>query len=135
MSDGSWDLQKVVFGLLEMALDVRVYAPAPQNAKLPYVDIAESDATSDDVQCRRGLDETLTIHVWTPLGRPAGSQALAKQIMSTIRDALHAKALEVPGRSSAFAFVTASRLFADDDDAAMHGVVTLRVNHHGPEEG
>ena len=131
MPDGSWELQKAVYDALSAALSVPVHSGAPQDAALPYVDIGETDALPDDVQGRDGAEETLTIHVWTVYG----SQKPAKDIISAIHDALHAQRLVVDGRSAAFAHVTGRRLFADDDDVAWHGIVTLRINHYGPQEG
>lgn len=134
MSDGSWELQQAVFGLLDSLTPALasggIHASAPQNQPAPYVEIGESDAISADVQCRAGLEETLTLHVWTK----AGSQKLAKEIMSRIRETLHSRSLPVEGRSSALAFVRDTRLFEDADGEHLHGVVTLRVTHHGPKE-
>lgn len=130
MSDGSWELQQAVFGALSV-LSTPVYALAPQNAELPYVEIGETDSIDADVQQRAGVEETLTLHVWTKFG----SQQQAKSIISDIRGALHATNLTVTGRSYAYATVTGSRIFPDADDSSLHGVVTLRVNHYGPEEG
>lgn len=131
MSDGSWQLQQTVFGLLDGALNMAVLANAPQDTPVPYVDIGESDALPDDVQCVAGLIETLTLHVWTAFG----SQKQAKQEISLIRQTLHGRKLNVAGRAFALAAVTGSRLFPDGDNEFLHGVITLRVNHYGPEEG
>lgn len=129
MSDGSFELQTAIFALLnDLSPELAsggVHAPAPQNNPLPYVEIGESDAVDADVQCRQGLDETVTIHVWTD----PGSQKSAKEIISRIRGALHAQNLTVSGRSSAFAVVSGTRVFTDDDDQSIHGVVTLSVSH------
>lgn len=135
MSDGSWELQQAVFALLD-GLDPPlagggVHAPAPQNQALPFVEIGESDAVPADVQCRAGLEETITVHVWTE----TGSKKPAKGIMSRVRGALHGRRLAVAGRASALANVAATRLFEDADGEALHGVLTLRVIHHGPKEG
>jgi hypothetical protein len=134
MSDGSFELQGAIFsalnGLSPALAAGGVHAPAPQNTALPYVEIGESDAVVADVQCRQGLGETVTIHVWTA----PGSQKTAKQIMSRIRDALHAKDLTVGGRDSAFAIVSSTRVFTDDDEESIHGVVTVTVNHFGQKE-
>jgi len=135
MSDGSWELQQAVYAALAEGsppvVSVPVLANAPQDEPVPYVDIGESDALPADVQCRDGLEETITIHIWTKFG----SQKQAKQIMSDIREALHLQDLNVSGRSSAMATVATTRLFTDGDNEFLHGVITLRVNHFGPEEG
>ncbi|SFM00630.1 Protein of unknown function [Bradyrhizobium sp. NFR13] len=134
MSDGSFELQGAVFTVLSaLSPDLvsgGIHAPAPQDNPLPYVEIGESDAVGADVQTRAGLAEAITIHVWTM----PGSFAPAKQIMSRIRDALHAKKLTVSGRSAALANVTNTRVFTDDDGESVHGVVTLSVNHFGQKE-
>lgn len=136
MSDGSFELQAAIFTALNVA-DVKalatggVFAPAPQDTPLPYVEIGESNTVSADVQCYSGLEESINIHVWTV----PGSLAPAKKIISEIRDVLHAKKLTVSGRSSAFAVVSSSRVFPDADEQSIHGVVTLSVLHYGPEEG
>lgn len=130
MSDGSWPLQQAVYAILN-GLDPElasggVHATAPQDHPLPYVEIGESDTVVADVQCRTGVEETLTIHVWAK----AGSYKAAKETVSRIREALHAQNLTVMGRSSAFATVRDTRLFADQDGQTLHGVVTVRVIHH-----
>lgn len=134
MSDGSFELQAAVFAALNALSPALasggIHAPAPQDNPLPYIEIGESDAVSADVQSRGGLDETVTIHVWTA----AGSYAPAKDIISRIRGALHAQKLTVSGRSAALAFIGSTRLFTDDDGESIHGVVTLNVNHFGQLE-
>lgn len=130
MSDGSWELQQAVYGVLNglspALASGGVHSPAPANAELPYVEIGESDAVAADVQGRDGLDETITIHVWTV----AGSFQPARDIISRIREALHAQKLNVVGRSAALAFVGSTRVFTDSDGASIHGVVTLTVHHY-----
>ena len=129
MADGSFDLQTTVYGVLN-ALDPPlaaggVHAVAPQDHPLPYVEMGESDATQLDVERRTGLDEFLTIHVWTRFG----SYSEVKDIMSRIRDALHQKRLTVEGRSAALSTVKASQVFADSDEQSLHGIISLRVAH------
>lgn len=130
MSDGSWELQQAVFGVLNglspALASGGVHSPAPANAALPYVEIGESDAVVADVQGRDGLDETITIHIWTA----PGSFQPAREIISRIREALHAQKLTVTGRSAALAFVGSTRVFTDSDGASIHGVVTLTVHHY-----
>lgn len=134
MSDGSFELQAAIYGLLNDASPALaaggVHAPAPQDNPLPYVEVGESDSVAADVQGRDGLAETVTIHVWTV----PGSFAQAKQIISRIRDILHAKKLTVSGRSSALAVVGSTRIFTDEDGESVHGVVTATVTHFGQEE-
>lgn len=134
MSDGSFELQGAIYSALNTLSPALasggIHAPAPQNATLPYVEIGESDAIDVDVQTRKGLEETVTIHVWTA----PGSQRDAKQIMSRIRDALHAKTLTVTGRSAALSMVRSTRVFTDDDEQSVHGVITVTVNHFGQKE-
>lgn len=133
MSDGSFELQGAVFTALNSAspalVSGGVHAPAPQDNPLPYVEVGESDTLQGDVQGRDGLTETISIHVWTA----SGSFAAAKQIISRIRDILHAKELTASGRSSAFAVIGSTRVFTDEDGQSIHGVVTLTVNHFGQE--
>lgn len=123
-----WELQKALYALLSGALDVPVYASAPQDAALPYVDMGEADSVPADVQCRDGLEETITAHVWTAYG----SQQPAKEIIQAILDSVHLQNLTVAGRSAAMAAVTSTRLFPDADNASLHGVVSIRVTHFGP---
>lgn len=133
MSDGSFELQAAVYstlaGLTPALVSGGIHAPAAQDTPLPYVEIDDSDAISADVVGRAGLTETLNIHVWTA----PGSYGPAKQIISRIRDALHAQKLTVSGQSYAFANVSSTRIFNDADETAIHGVVTLTVNHFGAE--
>lgn len=134
MADGSADVQQAIYDALTAGgspvLSVDVYACAPQDAPLPYVDIAESDTIPADVQGRGGLEETVAIHVWTAYG----NQTIAKGIISDIRGALHLKPLAVAGRDTAFCTITGTRIFPDADNESLHGVITLRVNHYGTEE-
>jgi hypothetical protein len=137
MSDGSLELQTELSELL-LALSPPLVSgnrittdnPAPQDYKVPFVQIGESDSVPSDVQCRSGLNETVTIHVWTE----PGSQKEVKDIISRIRGALHAQKLTVSGRSAALAFIGSTRFFTDDDGESIHGVVTLNVNHFGQLE-
>jgi len=133
MSDGSFELQAAIFSTLNALSPALVaggiHAPAPQDTPLPYVEVGDSSAIANDVQSRDGLVESVTIHVWTA----PGSYSAAKQIISRIRDALHAQKLTVTGRSFAFAIVSSTRIFPDEDDTSMHGVVTLTVSHFGQE--
>ncbi|CAM5401805.1 hypothetical protein AFEL58S_02046 [Afipia felis] len=134
MNDGSFDLQWKVFAALEALspplASGGIHAPAPQDTPLPYIEIGEGDTVTADIQGRDGLDETITIYVWT-IG---GSFQPAKDIISRIRGALHAQKLTVPGRSAALAFIGSTRLFADADGESVHGVISLRVNHFGQLE-
>ena len=134
MSDGSFELQAAVYTALNSLspslASGGVHAPAPQDNPLPYVEVGEADTFAADVQGRQGSAETILIHVWTD----PGSFAPAKQIISRIRDALHSKNLTVSGRSAAFAVVSSTRVFSDEDGTSVHGVVTLTVNHFGQEE-
>ena len=134
MSDGSFELQAAVYSALNSLspplASGGVHAPAPQDNPLPYVEVGEADTFSADVQGRQGSAETILIHVWTD----PGSFSPAKQIISRIRDALHSKNLTVSGRSAAFAVVSSTRVFNDEDGTSIHGVVTLTVNHFGQEE-
>lgn len=123
-----WELQQALYALLTDTLDVPVYGSAPQDAVTPYVDMGEADSIPADVQCRDGVEETITIHVWTNYG----SQQKAKDIIQAIRDAAHLQNLTVAGRSAAMAAVTSTRLFPDADNSSLHGVVSLRVTHFGP---
>lgn len=133
MSDGSFELQAAIYSTLNALSPALasggVHAPAPQDTPLPYVEVGESNAVAADVQSRDGLTEAVTIHVWTG----PGSWAQAKQIISRIRDALHAQKLTVSGRSFAFAIVSSTRIFNDEDETSVHGVITLTVNHFGQE--
>lgn len=134
MSDGSFPLQQTIVSILSgISLPLpagHVHSPAPQDASLPYVEVGDSDTVAADVQCRDGLEETITIHVWTD----GESYKLAKDIASSIREALHAQKLTVAGRSAALAMVRSTRVFTDSDGEAIHGVVTLSVNHFGQKE-
>ena len=134
MTDGSIDLQGVIVNTLKAInpplASGGVHSPAPQGVPLPYVEVGETGTVTNDVQCRSGLDETATIHVWTSFG----TLATAKTIVAKIREALHAKNLAVPGRSAAFFNVTGTRVFTDLDSEAIHGVVTLSVSHFGQKE-
>lgn len=140
MSDGSSELQAAVYttlvGLTPALAAGGIHAPAKQDTPLPYVEIDDSDAVSADVVGRHGLTETLNIHVWAAVQPPTGvgGYLTVKKIISRIRDALHAQKLTVSGQSYAFANVSSTRIFNDADKTAIHGVVTITVNHFGLEE-
>ncbi len=134
MSDGSWDLQGALFDILapsgSVPCGIPVYAPALQDVALPFLEIDGSDTVPADVSGRDGLEETVTLHVWTAFG----SQRPAKGVIAAVRSALHLQRLPVPGRDFALCVVTSTRLFADAGNVAWHGVITLRVTHFGPLE-
>ncbi|HWL05002.1 MAG TPA: DUF3168 domain-containing protein [Xanthobacteraceae bacterium] len=129
MSDGSWEVQQAIVARLKTLTPALaaggVHAPAPQDQALPYVSVGESDAIPADAQCRAGLEEAISIHVWTA----PGSWKPAKEIISRIRAALHFGDLVVAGRSFASATVTSTRLFPDADGKTLHGVMSVRVIH------
>jgi hypothetical protein len=133
MSDGSLELQAVVYTALNSLTPALasggIHAPAAQDTPLPYVEVGDSNTSAADVLGRQGLVEFVNIHVWTE----GGSFSQAKQIISRIRDALHSKKLTVSGRSYASAIVTSTRVFEDADEESIHGVVSITVNHFGPE--
>lgn len=134
MSDGSFELQAVVYFTLKALSPALasggVHAPAAQDTPLPYVEIGEASSVAADVLGRQGSADLITIHVWTA----SGSYGPVKQIISRIREALHSKKLTVSGRSYASAIVTNTRVFSDLNGESIHGVVSLTVNHFGPEE-
>lgn len=134
MSDGSFELQAAIYSTLNALSPALVsggiHAPAAQDTPLPYVEIGEASSIAADVLGRQGSADLINIHVWTA----KGSFGPAKQIISRIRDALHSKKLTVSGRSYASAIVTNTRVFSDLDGESIHGVVSLTVNHFGPEE-
>jgi hypothetical protein len=134
MSDGSAELQTAIYsvlnGLSPALASGGVFAPAPKNTPLPYVEVQDGSGVANDIVGRNGLQELVNIHVWTA----PGSFVPAKQIISRIRDALHAQKLTVSGQSFAFAIVSSTRVFTDEDGTSVHGVVSLTVNHFGAEE-
>lgn len=143
MSDGSFELQAAIFsalnGLTPALAAGGVHAPAEQDTPLPYVEIGEASSVAADVLGRQGSADLVSIHVWAISQPPTesgldGGYATVKKIISRIRDALHSKKLTVSGRSYASAIVTSTRVFNDLDGTSVHGVVSLTVNHFGPEE-
>ncbi len=130
MSDGSAELDAAIYGVLSGAspaiAEGGVHDDVPEDVTFPYVEMGESDAVDDDVTCSDGLDETVTLHIWS---RYRGKKE-TKEIMSRIRDLLHNKVLAVSGRSSAHSWVTSSRVVRDPDGLTRHGIVLVRVVHH-----
>lgn len=130
MSDGSAELQAALYDALTTASPSiaggRIYDDVPEDAAFPYVQIGDSDAVQDDVDCSDGLDETITLHVWS---RYRGKKE-AKEIIAQIRAELHAVSLTVSGRASANAWVRQSRVVLDPDGLTRHGIVSVRVVHH-----
>ncbi|WP_407122751.1 DUF3168 domain-containing protein [Bradyrhizobium sp. STM 3561] len=134
MSDGSVELQTAIYTTLNSLSPALasggIFAPAPQNTPLPYVEVQDGSGIANDVVGRNGLQELVNVHVWTN----PGSFVPAKQIISRIRDALHLKNLAVSGQSYASVVVSSTRVFNDEDGTSIHGVVSLTVNHFGAEE-
>lgn len=130
MSDGSSELQAALYDALATSSPAiaggRIHDDVPEDVVFPYVQIGASDADLDDVDCSEGLDENITLHVWS---RYRGMKE-AKDIIAQIRTVLNAVSLTVSGRASAHSWVRQSRVVLDPDGVTRHGIVSVRVVHH-----
>ncbi len=125
MSAASWPLQKALFTALTEALaPVPVLDDVPQGQAFPYVVIGEDTVTDWPMLGDDEAEEiAVTIHVWS---RYAGRKE-AKELMGTIKAALHQQTLTVDGQQLVtlrFAFET---LFMDPDGLTRHGVIRFRA--------
>lgn len=136
MSDGMWEAQVAIYGVLKAAdpeiAGGRIFAPAKAGySTFPYVDIGESDAVPTDTSgseaaVKEGQDLRVLIHVWDR----GNSQQGVKETMSQVRAALHDKNLSIEGQTSAFSLIRSARVDRDPDGETWHGVIECRVLYH-----
>lgn len=135
---GSWELQQAIYTALTAGsptpvpdVGARVYDDVPQNATYPFIEIAESVATTEDVSIGestagdKGVSEFIDLHVWSQYR----GKKEAKRIMASIHTALHGVSLSVAERASALSWVRTARLLLDPDGVTRHGIVTVEVIH------
>lgn len=137
---GSWDLQIAVVDLLKGGgvADQRVYdaTAVPVGVTFPYVGVGDTQALGADVQGRSGTDESLSLQFWDRANAGGGQRGTKniKLLADQAHDILNGKNIDVSGRSAAFAVIGDFRTIGDPDPLTAHGVMTLRVQHFGPQE-
>jgi hypothetical protein len=129
---GSWEVQAALVAALKAAnvAGGRITETPDAGTVFPYVEVGDTQPVNADVQGRDGVDEARTLHVWS---RYRGSKEML-DIVAAIQGALHAKNLVATGRDTAFATVPNALTLKDPDGLTRHGVVTVRVQHFGPQE-
>lgn len=128
-------------GLIQAAIFARLVAAAvvddgrvidgeasdPVKIGFPYVQIGETQTLDDDVVGRAGVEEFLTLHIWS---RYRG-QIEVKSIAAAIETDLHASSLIVEGFETVDVFIRDLRVFDDPDGLTRHGVLTLHIHAFG----
>jgi hypothetical protein len=100
---------------------------APSDVKLiefPYVVIGDTQTLDDDVQGSAGVEEFITLHIWS---RYRGQKEV-KDIAAQITDRLHARTLIVSGFGSVIVSIQQLRVLEDPDGLTRHGVLTLHIH-------
>lgn len=100
------------------------HTPSPEEVAYPYVEIGDTQILSDDVQCSGGVEEFLSLHIWS---RYEG-QKEAREIAAAISSLFHAQSLTVTGYSLVTFTVQQVRIFDDPDGLTRHGVLTLHIH-------
>jgi hypothetical protein len=132
MSAGSqWPLQQAVYGALAgdpaiqglLGDPARVFDHVPQGSAFPYLVIGESRAVPFDTKTEAGLDQRLTLHIWS---RYRGLKQ-TKEIMAAAIDVLDGQTLAVSGQMLILLRFEFATTFVDDDGLTRHGVQRFRA--------
>ncbi|CAB4176547.1 Tail completion protein [uncultured Caudovirales phage] len=105
------------------SVGTRVYDRVPPDAVMPYVTIGESTAVPFDVKDKTGMDQTLTLHVWS--GYQGRKQV--KDIGAAIYGVLNRGTLSISGHTFVDCLFEFGDSFEDADGLARHGVYRYRV--------
>lgn len=92
----------------------------------PFIEIGETQTLSDDVTGHDGVEEFLTLHIWSR----SGDQAEVKAIIGRIADAINALSLAVDGFGSVYVFIRDSQVRSDAYGFNWHAIVTLQIHAH-----
>jgi hypothetical protein len=124
----AFELQKAVYTALTAAVaPVVVYDDTPDNVALPYVQIGEFEEVPWDTDTTIGRETLFVVHTWS---RYDGMKDL-KDLMDTVKAALHNQNLTVTGEYFVLCFVEDSRSMVDPDGRTRHGVQRFRVITEG----
>lgn len=129
MSDSLYAVQAAVKAKLladatfTASAGTRVYDHVPDQATFPYVTIGESTAIPFDTKDLTGMEQTVTLHVWS---RYRGRKE-AKEIMKAMYDVLNRGTLSVSGHSFHDCLFEFADTFEDPDGLTYHGVQRFRV--------
>lgn len=125
MSAASWPLQVAILAALRPALaPVPVLDDVPQGQTFPYVVIGEDTVTDWPMLGDDAAEEIdATLHVWS---RYAGRKE-AKELMATIKVALHDQSLAVDGHNLVLLRFSFETLFIEPDGLTRHGVIRFRA--------
>lgn len=133
MADSFWATQTAIYSALTGAAAVtalvstRVYDEVQQNATFPYIEIGEAVGEDWGTKTRHGLDQSISIHIWS---RYAGMKE-AKQIANAIHDALHDATLTISGHDAILCRFEFGEFLLDPDGLTRHGIVRYRVVTQG----
>ncbi len=109
--------------ILNGALSVPVYDPAPGGATMPYVVMDGQKMESAEALDTRVDTVTATVTVWSD----ATGQAEALGIMAQIYDALHKTSPALGEGRAVWATVPVRDLAWDADSSAYKGTVTIQI--------
>ena len=131
MSSSSAELQKLVRDTLVanseiMALANGVYDQVPSNpfgTKTAYVVLGETDGSPDDAECIDGVEENITLHIWS---RAVG-KVECKRLTDLVRRSLHRAPLSLIDNALVQIEVEFYRTMTDPDGFTSHGVVQVRA--------
>lgn len=121
MSIDTFNTQAAVRTALITLCDGRIYDDVPAPVTFPYIEIGEAIDTTDDTSDTDGVEQVLSIRVWS---RYRGHKEV-KGIVASIRTALNEKSLTVIGAASCLSFVD-SVIHTDDPDGVTR-LATVRV--------
>lgn len=122
-------IQTAVFNALDGGLSYPVYDDAPflpegqPTTGFPYVVIGDDTAIAFDADDTKGMEATVTIHIWS---RSHGRKE-AKGILGEIYTILHRASLTAAGYSFVDCFFEFSQVEVDTDGITRHGVARYRL--------
>jgi hypothetical protein len=130
MASASWSLQRAIYDTLANDGDVvqrlggaRIFDDVPQKSPYPYLTLGQSVVRDWSTGTEEGAEHILTLHVWS---RAEGRRE-AHDIMTSIREALHDRALALDGHRLVQLRHELSEARREPDGETYHGIVRLRA--------
>lgn len=123
MSHTGLSVQGAIFAALngDSNITAGVYDFVPANAAFPYIQIGEIDRQPEDAQGAKGLEQFVTIHVWSD----RRGKKEAQEIQGQIYDCLHRQTLAVSG--FVLMLLQSENIITDPDGLTRHGISRYRI--------
>lgn len=138
--DAIWPVQMAVFARLNAIVPQlaggRIYDYPLQTRlqdagqKFPYVDIGEVMAEPHDASLAGGVQQILSVHVWS---RYRGQKEILG-ILNAIKNEFHGAELDIAGWNKSRVFWSGSMTAVADDGITQHGLIRLQITTYQQED-